>query len=102
MKNHVWGYVIGIMIFAMVVGIWVWQLPNIISHASHGEDKGLAGLISGFGGAKTAVDSGFVKVQAQLDSNLKSVSKTMAAEEAQAAVVQNLKNKITAGAPAAK
>ena len=61
MKNHVWGYVIGIMIFAMVVGIWVWQLPNIIAHASRGEDKGIAGLISGFGGAKTAVNSGLAK-----------------------------------------
>jgi L-fucose isomerase-like protein len=102
MKNHVWGYVIGIAIFAMVVGIWVWQLPNIIAHASHGEDKGLAGLMSTFGGAKTAVNSGLAKAQVQLDLNLKSVSKTMAAEEAQAAVVQNLKNKITAGATAAK
>ncbi len=102
MKNHVWGYVIGIMIFAMVVGIWVWQLPNIIAHASRGEDKGIAGLISGFGGAKTAVNSGLAKAQVQLDLNLKNVGKTMAAQEAQAAVVQNLKNKITAGTAAVK
>jgi hypothetical protein len=96
MKNQTWAWVMGAIIFVMIAGIWVWQLPNIIKHASRGKDNGLAGIMSVFGEAKNSANDGLVKAQAQLDSNLKKVGQTIATQEVQAAAIQNLKNKIVA------
>jgi len=78
----------------MVVGIWVWQLPNIIAHTAKSKDEGLGGIMSVLSGTKTSVDSGLNSAQAQLDYNLKKMSQTISAQEVQAAVVADLKNKI--------
>jgi competence protein ComGC len=94
MNNRTLGWVIGGAIFIMVVAVWVWQLPNIIKHTAHGTDKGLNGIMSIFGGARTSMSADLKTAQTQLDSNLKKVGQTITAEEAQAAVIQKLKDKI--------
>ena len=94
MKSKAWGYISGSAIFVAIVCIWIWQLPNIITHTAHGKDDGLSGIMTLFGGAKTSMSSDLNKVQAQLDSNLKKVNQAIATQEVQAAAITDLKKKI--------
>jgi hypothetical protein len=95
MKNHVWGWIIGSAIFAMVAGIWVWQLPNIIKRAGRGDDSGLSKIMSAVNGTKNTVSPDLQKVQKQMDANLQKIGRTITAQAAQAAVVDDLKKKIS-------
>lgn len=94
MKKNAWSWAIGGAVFAMIVAVWVWQLPNIVKRTAHGTDQGLSGILSIFGSAKTSVSADLAKAQKQMDLNLKKVGQTITAQEAQAAVIKDLKGKI--------
>jgi len=109
MNNKTWAWAVGGAIFIMIAGVWLWQLPNIIKHTAKGEDEGLTGIISLFGGAKAPIGSDLAQTQTQLDANLKKMEQAIKAQEVRAATIQDLKNKLdnknnvqAAAAPPAK
>ncbi len=95
MKNHVWGWAVGCAIFAAIVGVWVWQFPNIVRHTARGSDEGLNGIMSVFSGARNSVSADLLKAQTQLDSNLEKVSEAISVQKAQAEVIKDMKDKIS-------
>jgi hypothetical protein len=94
MKKQIWAWVIGGMIFAMIVGVWIWQLPNVIRRFG-GNDAGIGAIASMFRVDKSSLSPDLINAQNQLDSNMQQISQTMAAQEVQAAVIESLKNKIS-------
>jgi len=95
MKKHVLAWVIGGAIFVMILGIWVWQLPNAIQRIGGLNDPGLSAIASMFDATKRSLSPDLIKAQAQLNSNMKKMGQTISAQAVQAAVITDLKNKIS-------
>ena len=98
MKKHLLAWIIGGAIFVMIVGIWVWQLPNAIKRIGGFNDPGFSAITSMFNNTKGSLSPDLVKARAQFDSNMKKMGQTinaMSAQAVQAAVITDLKNKIS-------
>lgn len=89
---------IGGAIFVMVLGIWVWQLPNAIRRIGGFNDPGISAIASMFNATKNSLSPDMVKARTQFDSNMKKMSQTINVintQAVQAAVITDLKNKIS-------
>jgi hypothetical protein len=95
MRHEHWYWVAGGAIFVAIVCIWVWQLPNIIAYAQRGKsDDGLSAIMSSLGAAGGTVKGDMADVQNKLDANLNDIDRTLDAQSAQAAAIDDLKKKM--------
>jgi hypothetical protein len=95
MKKQTLAWVLGGTIFAAIVGVWIWQLPNIIKNTAKGTDNGLSGIVSAFQGNKNDVAADLLKTKAQIEQNMLKFNRAMAGEEAKASTISALKAKIS-------
>jgi len=94
MKKHIWAWTVGGALFVMIIGVWVWLLPGAIKRAGGLHDSSVSAILSVFGAAKSSLSPDLVKAKAQFDSNLKQAGQAISAQAAEAAAIENLKNKI--------
>jgi hypothetical protein len=97
MKKETWSWVMAGTLFAAIAGVWFWQLPNIIKHTAGEGDNGLSGIFSTLDETKDAVAGDLQKVQVKLDANMKSVGEAVPTQKAQAAVIDDMKERIENG-----
>ncbi len=94
MKKHLWAWVAGSVLFAAIVGVWVYLLPGAIRRVGGLHDRGVSSILSVFGATKSALSPELIKARAEFDNNLKQVSKVISTQAVQAAAIEDLKNKI--------
>lgn len=96
MKNEIRAWVVGGALFALIAGIWVWQLPNIIRHANGGRDIGLGGIVASMSGTGREIAPSLTKVRDQLDAGIKNMDQAVGASAAASApnVVGKLKQNV--------
>jgi hypothetical protein len=91
MKKNVWAWIIGGALFAMVIGVWVWQLPNALRFANGGRDVSIGSVFSSFSETQKAMITDFAGASLQLDKNMQKIDQALTAQAAQAAAVDKLK-----------
>ena len=94
MKKETWAWTIGALLFAGIVGVWVWQLPKVLERAGQGSNAGLTAILSGFGGTGKILNSGLDTAQSKFEKNLKNFSDIIQTQAVQASAIDAVKKKI--------
>lgn len=94
MKKETWSWVAGGLLFAMIVGVWFWQLPTIIKSTAGNGDNGLSGITAVIGGAKKDISADLEKAQEKLKTSMQGIEEAVKEETIEPNVVAEMKQKI--------
>jgi len=93
-SNKTVPYVAGAVLFAGVVGVWLWRLPGVLGRVGNGaKDQGLQDILSVFKNESPNTGD-FAKIQSGLNSHLADINTALNQAAVTGAAIDKLKNKI--------